>query len=295
MRDSSFGDRLSYWLIIAALFVIALTMMFPFYYMFVTSFVSFGEYMRSDIILWPKEWVTDAYYYIFNFKPFIRSLGVTAGVTVVGVFMNLAFTSTMAYSLSRAIPGRRFFSFIVLFTFLFGGGLIPTYLVVKETGLIDTYWALIIPGLISAYNLIVMRQFFRNIPGELVEAALIDGASEMRIYFTIMLPLSKPALAAFGLFFAVDHWNHFFDAILYLNDSHKWTIQVILRQIVIAGEAMGTIRASAESAAFRSENPPPPETIGMAAVLVATLPIMLIYPFLQKHFAKGVMLGSLKD
>ncbi len=295
MRDRSLGDRLGYWFIIAALTVIAFTMVFPFYYMTVTSFVSFGEYINSRIILWPKVWVLDAYQYIFNYKPFLRSLAVTVGVTIVGVFMNLAFTSTMAYSLSRAIPGRRFFTFIVLFTFLFGGGLIPTYLVVKETGLIDTYWALIIPGLISAYNLIVMRQFFQNIPGELVEAALIDGASEARIYFTIMLPLSKPALAAFGLFFAVDHWNHFFDAILYLNDASKWTIQVILRQIVISGEMMGTIRASAESASFRAENPPPPETVGMAAVLVATLPIMLIYPFLQKHFAKGVMLGSIKD
>jgi putative aldouronate transport system permease protein len=275
------------------LIVTALVMLFPFYYILAVSFSSYAEYITTELLLWPKKWVFDSYTFILSSDEFIRSIWVTVYVTVLGSLINLLMTATMAYALTRNIWGQRFFLFLVLFTFVFGAGMIPTYLIVKETGLINTFWALIIPGAISSFNLIVMREFFLNIPGELNEAALIDGANELQTFARIIVPLSKPAFAAFGLFYAVGHWNTYFAAILYLNDPTKWTVQVVLRQIVILNDATNALASAARDAA-RSTQMPPPETIGMAAILLATLPILIVYPFLQKHFAKGVMLGSVK-
>lgn len=274
----------------AVLAVIALIMIFPFFYIFTVSFSSLTDVMQNDLLLWPKNWVTDAYEYILSSKSFIRSIFVTIFITVVGTFVNLLFTSTMAYALTRSILGQRFFLFMVLFTFLFSAGMIPTYLVVKATGLLDSIWALILPVAISPFNLIVMRQFFLSIPYELNEAALIDGANDLQIFSRIILPLSKPALAAFGLFYAVTHWNSYFTGILYLNDPAKWPIQVVLRQIVIVNKP----DAALDNYQMLTELQPPPETVQMAAILLATVPILIVYPFLQKHFAKGVMLGSVK-
>ncbi|MNI45588.1 Lactose transport system permease protein LacG [compost metagenome] len=199
----------------------------------------------------------------------------------------------MAYAITRNIWGEKVYLLLVLFTFIFNAGMIPTYLMVQATGLINSYWALIIPGAINSFNLIVMRQFFLNIPSELNEAALIDGANDMQIFTKIVVPLSKPAFATFGLFYAVAHWNTYFTAILYLNDPAKWTVQVILRQIVVLNDPTNSLASAARDAA-RSGQLPPAETIGMAAILLATFPILIVYPFLQKHFAKGVMLGSVK-
>lgn len=276
----------------ALLVIIALLMLFPFYYMTIVSFTSYTEYVKTELLLVPTSFVLDAYAYIFQSDSFVRSLGVTIFVTVVGTFVNLLLTSMMAYALSRNILGKRVFLFLVLFTFVFGAGIIPTYMIVSATGLINSYWALILPVAINSYNLIVMRQFFLNIPHELTESALIDGANDLQIYARIILPLSKPALAAFGLFSAVAHWNTYFSALLYLNDPAKWTVQVMLRQIVILSQA-GNILSEGVQAA-RGLQVPPAETIGMAAILVSTIPILVLYPFLQKHFAKGVMLGSVK-
>ncbi|WP_135553423.1 carbohydrate ABC transporter permease [Paenibacillus cymbidii] len=282
------GDSMN----IILLAVVALVMFFPFYYIVVVSFATYEDYLSVDLLLWPKEWVLDAYEYIFESKEFIRSVGVTIFVTVAGTLVNLAMTASMAYALTRRLAGQNFFMFLVLFTFMFSPGIIPTYLIVKATGLLDTYWALIVPTAINAFNLIVMREFFTSIPEELNDAAVIDGANELQSFLRVIIPLAKPALAAFGLFYAVYHWNTYFTAILYLNDSTKWTVQVILRQIVLLNEATNSLSAARDAARAGSE--PPEETIGMAAILLATAPILLVYPFLQRHFAKGVMLGSVK-
>ncbi|MFD0670759.1 carbohydrate ABC transporter permease [Cohnella sp. GCM10027633] len=273
------------------LLLLAITMIFPFYYILVVSFAPYSEYVQSDLLLWPKQWVMDSYHFILGSKEFIRSIGVTLYVTGLGSLVNLAMTATMAYALSRNIAGQKLMLMLVLFSFLFGAGLIPTYLVVKNTGLIDSFWSLILPVAINPFNLIVMRQFFLGIPSEMSEAAHIDGANELQIFRSIILPLSKPALAAFGLFYAVNHWNTYFSAILYLNDPSKWTVQVVLRQLVVLNDASALTSAARD---FLDGSSPPAETIGMAAIIVATLPILLVYPFLQKHFAKGVMLGSVK-
>jgi len=273
---------------ILLLLVTAVLMFFPFLYIFSVSFSSMRDFLENEFLLWPKEWVTDAYRYILGNNRFIRSIWVSAVVTVGGTFLNLLFTVTMAYGLSRPFFGQRPLIFMVLFTFLFHAGIIPTYLIVKETGLIDTLWALIIPVLISPWNLIVMRQFFRNIPEELTEAATVDGANPFKIFSSVILPLSKPALATFGLFYAVSHWNSYFTGLLYMNNPSKWPVQVLLRQIVIVNDNTALLEQQGYVQA------PPAETIQMAAILLATVPILIIYPFLQKHFAKGVMLGSVK-
>ncbi|MEC0370697.1 carbohydrate ABC transporter permease [Paenibacillus chibensis] len=271
--------------------LIALTMLFPFYYMFVVSFATYDDFVKSEILLWPKTWVLDAYQYIIGSKEFVRSVGVTIYVTVVGTVVSLLLTAMMAYALSRKILGQKVFMFMVLFTFVFSAGMIPSYMIVQATGLMDSLWALIIPGAISSFNMIVMKEFFANVPYDLTEAAIIDGANDLHIFARIILPLSKPALAAFGLFYAVGLWNSYFTSLLYLNNPAKWTVQVILRQMIILNQ--GSLVDAGAQAGFT--NPPPAETIGMAAVLVATIPILIVYPFLQKHFAKGVMLGSVKE
>ena len=280
------GDAINY--VILAL--IAAAMIFPFFYITVISFSTLADFLRNDIILWPSTFVTDAYEYILNSRSFIRSLQVTIFITVAGTLVNLAFTATMAYALTRRVFGQRAILMIVIFSMLFGPGLIPTYMVVKYLGLIDSLWALIIPVAISPFNLIVMRQFFLSIPDDITEAALLDGANELQIFWKMILPLSKPAMAAFGLFYAVGHWNSYFSAILYLNDPAKWPIQVVLRQIVVLNQPTNALGSPEQL----MENRPPPETIQMAAIIVATVPILVVYPFLQKHFAKGVMLGSVK-
>jgi len=288
MRESA-GSRLFHYANAALLTLIAAVMIFPFLYVFAVSFSSYKEFIQSDFLIWPKEWVLDAYDYIFKSEAFIRSIFFTAYVTLLGTMVNLLFTSSMGYALSRPVIFRRPVLFLVLFSLLFPAGLIPTYIVVKETGLINSVWALILPIAISPFNLIVMRQFFLSIPNEVVESAIMDGATDVGIYARIVLPLSKPALAAFGLFYAVTHWNNYFGGLLYMNSPDKWPVQVVLRQLVVVNET-NTLRVMTETA----ERLPPPETIQMAALLVATVPILIVYPFLQKHFAKGVMLGAVK-
>lgn len=293
LRDyRSLPEKIGSLLNIIALTAIAAIMFFPFYYIIVASFAPYTEYVQSSLLLWPKHWVLDSYHYILAYEPFIHSIFVSIYITVLGTLINLLLTSTMAYALTRNITGQRFYLVLVLFTFVFSGGMIPTYMVVKWTGLINTLWALMIPVAISPFNLIVIRQFIKSIPKELTESALIDGANDLDIYARIILPLAKPALAAFGLFSAVTLWNTYFTALLYLPDAAKWPVQVVLRQIVILNQTPQVANVARQ--ALMSQHPPAPETIGMAAILIATIPILLAYPFLQKYFVKGVIIGSVK-
>nr|WP_249730596.1 carbohydrate ABC transporter permease [Paenibacillus sp. J2TS4] len=290
MKENSISSRLFDATNVVLLAIISLVMLVPFLYVVAVSFSSYKDFLESSFVLFPKEWVIDSYQYIFSSSSFVRSIFVTIYITVIGTLINLFFTATLAYVLSRPVVGQKTVLFAVLFTLLFSAGMIPTYLVVKETGLLNSFWALILPAAISPFNLIVMRQFFLSIPSELNEAAVIDGANDLQTFIKIILPLSKPSMAAFGLFYAVAHWNNYFSGILYLNDPAKWPIQVILRQIVVVNEAQNSLG----NPQVLMEHAPPAETIQMAAIITATLPILLVYPFLQKHFAKGVMLGSVK-
>jgi putative aldouronate transport system permease protein len=258
-------------------------MFLPFVYVVITSF-------SSENTVWPTKFTLDTYKYIFSTSTFVRSIGVSVYITLIGTALSLFTTALMAYSLSyKYLPGRSGILLMVLFTMLFHGGLIPTYLVVKELQMIDSTWSLMIPGLVSAFYLIVLRDFFTSVPHELIESAKIDGAHDLTVLLRIVLPLSLPALAAFGLFYAVGIWNQYFNAILYINAPEKWPVQVILRQIVVlASGGLGDSGNSGESVAYYGQG------VKMAVIVVSTIPIMIVYPFLQKHFAKGALLGSVK-
>lgn len=260
----------------------ALAAVLPFIYVISSSFS-----VTAGLI--PKKFTLEAYQYIFSSKTFYRSLLVSVYVTSVGTMIQLILTSLMAYGLSyRHVPGRSMLLLMVVFTMLFSGGMIPTYFVVRSTGLLNTLWSLMIPNAISAFNLIILKNFFQSIPDELKESAKIDGAHELVVLFRIVMPLSLPALAAFGLFYAVGLWNQYFNAIMYITDQTKYPVQVVLRQVIIL--AYGNIGDSTDM----EEVPYYGQSIRMAVIVVATIPIMLVYPFLQKHFAKGVLLGSVK-
>ena len=270
--------------ILVAIGAIALV---PFLYVLAGSFATEAEIATRPFFLWPNTWSLEAYKSILGSDAFVRALVTTVLVTAVGTTIQLLLTAAMAYPLSKAnLPGGRVMLMLIVFTMVFGGGMIPTFLIVKELGLLDTYWALILPSAINPFSLIIIKNFFQQLPKELEESAMIDGANEMRTLWSIILPLSKPVLATFALFYAVGIWNDFMSPLLYLNDSSMWTLQMFLRQVTAATDL-----------SMLQDDPsqqPPAEGIKFAVIIVATLPILLFYPFLQKHFAKGMLLGSVK-
>ncbi|NHN28927.1 carbohydrate ABC transporter permease [Paenibacillus agricola] len=291
MVDKHLSSRILDGLNILILLVIAAACILPFIYIIAASFTAPEELISKGFILFPTKFSLIGYQYILSTDIILSSLGVSIFITVIGTLANLFFTALMAYPLAqRDLMGVKLFMKLVVFSMLFSGGMIPTYLVVKETGLLDNVGSLIIPGLISAFNLIIMRSFFQNLPDGLEEAARIDGCSDVGILFRIVLPLSAPVLASLALFYAVGHWNSYFSAVLYINDNTLWPIQVWLRQIVILSQG-----GIGDSANFGDDFvPPPAETVKMAVIVLSTLPILIVYPFLQKHFAKGALLGSVK-
>ena len=274
----SIGDAVIYGFI--GLFTLACVI--PFWYVIVSSFSKEASFWFNGVTL-------DSYKYIFSTNTLMRSMGNSIYITITGTIVKLFVTSLMAYALAEtSVPGRKLILNMVIFTMLFGGGMIPTYFVVKGTGLMNTLWSLVIPGLVSPFNLIVMKNFFQNIPAELRESARIDGCHEMVLLFKIVLPLSTASLATFGLFYAVGLWNTYMSAMLYIPDNSKWPIQALLRQIVYVSSSIGSEDAVESEVAMLAES------IKMAVIIVATTPIICLYPFLQKHFAKGIMVGAVK-
>ena len=286
----SLGEKLFNVIVYSLLVVIFLVVFFPLMYVVSSSFASARELAANRFVIIPKEPTLEVYQYIFSTSTFLRSMLVTIFITVVGTIVNLVMTCLMAYPLSRRnLPGRKWIMMGVTFTLVFNGGMIPTYLVVSGLGMIDSYWSLIIPGAISSFNLILVKNFFQEIPESLIDAAQIDGSSEMNTLMKIVLPLSKPALATFTMFYAVGHWNQFLQPLLYINDSAKWPIQILLRQIVLMSQS-GVGDEDAMPPGFVL----PVKSLKMACIVVSTLPIIAAYPFMQKYFDKGVMTGSIK-
>ncbi|MEV3856371.1 carbohydrate ABC transporter permease [Streptomyces sp. NPDC050095] len=269
--------------------VICAVMILPFLTVLSTSLASREQITEAGgFVLFPTHPTFDAYTTILSGGLVTRAVMVSVGITVVGTTLSLLTTIGLAYALSkRGVPGSKPVLLLVLFTLLFAPGMIPMYVLVKELGLRDSYWALILPGLINAFNLVVMRAFFMNIPEELYQAARIDGAGDWRILTRIVLPLSKGVIAVVGLFYAVTYWNAFFNAMLYLDDSGKWPIQVVLRSYVVQGKSITGDQLGVNHMA-------PAQSISMAVVMLALLPILLLFPFLQKYFSKGVLTGAIK-
>ncbi|MNZ97686.1 L-arabinose transport system permease protein AraQ [compost metagenome] len=289
VEDRTWKGKIFSFVNFTLLSLIALVTVLPFIHVIAGSFTTSAEMAMKKFILIPTVWSFDAYKFIFSTNTIFKAMGVSVGVTVFGTAFSMLTTALMAYGLSRRdLDGRKQIMFLVVFTMLFNGGLIPSFLVVKSLGMIDSFTALIIPSAISAFNLIILKNFFQNIPEGLEESAKIDGANDFGILFRIVLPLSMPAIATISLFYAVTYWNTYLSAILYLESSAKWPIQVLLRQIVVLASGMDY------SSELDSSVPPPDQAVKMAVIVVATLPILVVYPFLQKHFAKGALIGSIK-
>ncbi|MFB3159827.1 carbohydrate ABC transporter permease [Neobacillus sp. 179-J 1A1 HS] len=270
------------------LILIALICFLPFVNVIASSFASTQEVVARKFILFPRTFSLDAYRYILSTPTLFKSLAVSIGVTGIGTLVSMVLTALMAYGLSRKyLVGRNSINFIIVFSMLFSGGMIPTFLVVKYVGLIDSYWSLILPVAINAFNLIIMRNFFQALPDSLEESAKMDGCTDFGVFLKIMLPLALPSIATISLFYAVTYWNTYMTAILYINDSTKWPIQVLLRQIVIVSSGMQAEGSSVDVV-------PPAQTIKMAVIVIATVPMLIAYPFVQKYFVKGALVGSVK-
>lgn len=273
------------------LIVIAAIMLFPFLYVLAVSLSSQRDLDGTTVSLIPKHPTLEAYRQILNNGTVLRSIEVSIGITIVGTILSMVMTTTLAYGLTRTkdVPGSKLVLLLALGTLLFSAGIIPNYLLVRYLGLLNTYASLIVPGMISAFNLVVVRQFFMNIPEEMLDSARVDGAGTIRIFWYMVLPLSKAVLAVIALFYGVAFWSDFFNALLYLNDTSKWPVQLVLRLFVLQGQSLGSSDPS-----LANQPAPPPETVQMAVVIVATLPIIIVYPFLQKYFTQGVLSGAIK-
>jgi len=277
-----------------ALTVIVLAVLFPIWSVLVTSLSSRETINDSGgMVFIPKGFDPSAYVTIFSGGQVTRAVGISILVSVVGTAFSLVLTVLAAYGLSR--PGtvaHRPLLFLFLLTFLIYPGLVPSYLVVTELGLKDRLWALIVPTAVSVFNLVVIRAFFQGIPSELIDSARIDGAGEFRILWRIVLPLSKAVIAVVGLFYAVGYWNVFFNALLYINDNDKWPIQRVLQSFILAGQSP---QVSGSTGNLPGVTPYPPTlAIKMAVVVVTVVPAVMVYPFVQRHFTKGVIIGAVK-
>lgn len=272
--------------------VIIVLVLYPLVFVVSASLSNPAKVLGGEVWLLPKGFTLEAYSNILHNDKIWIGYRNTILYTAVGTVINIAMTLLAAYPLSRPdLPGRKLLMLIVTLTMFFSGGLIPGYLLVKNLDMVDTMWALIVPGAISTYNLIVMRTYFQSsIPWELQEAANIDGSSNWRLLLSIILPLSKPIIAVMVLFYAVGHWNSFFNALIYIRSEDKYPLQLVLREILMISQSSGEDGGNVgmEDRILLSES------IKYAVIIVSSLPVLIMYPFVQKHFVKGVMIGSIK-
>ncbi|MFB9327099.1 carbohydrate ABC transporter permease [Paenibacillus aurantiacus] len=271
--------------------IIIAIVLYPLLFVVSASFSDPAKVLAGEVWLLPKGVSADAYANILQNEKLWIGYRNSILYAVVGTAINLIMTILAAYPLSRPdLPGRKALMLFITLTMFFGGGLIPTYLLVKSLGMVDTMWALIIPGAISTYNLIVMRTYFQSsIPWELQEAALIDGCTNWRLLLNIILPLSKPIIAVMALFYAVGHWNSFFNALIYIRTESLYPLQLILREILMISQSDAIDgNVGLEDKILLAES------IKYAVIIISSLPVWLMYPFVQRHFVKGVMIGSIK-
>lgn len=293
MQIESRGDRIFNIINYTVLILVTIIVMYPLVFVLSASFSDPQTVLRGEMLLWPKGVNLNSYVKIFQNKDIISGFTNTLVYTSLGTFINLTMTILAAYPLSRKdFVGRNAIMAMLVFTMFFSGGLIPTYLLIKNLGMLNTLWVMIIPNAVSIWNIIIMRTFFQqSIPGELQEAATIDGCSNIKILTRIILPLSMPIIAVTILFYAVGHWNAFFNALLYLSDKDKFPLQLILREILIQGQTNDMVKMSTESAIKQQREV---EGIKYAVLVVANIPVLALYPFLQRYFVKGVMIGAIK-
>ena len=292
-QNATLGSRIFDILNYLIVTLIALTTLFPFVYIIGASFATEYEIATRPLFIIPQDVTLNAYKFIFSSNKILQGFRNSIFITVCGTAINLFFTVTMAYALSKTrLRGRNFFLNMVIFSMFFSGGMIPGYIIIANVlNLKNTFWAVLLPGAISSYNLMIVKNFFQGIPQELEESAAIDGSTDIGILWKIVLSLSLPVLATFGLFYAVGHWNAYFGAMIYMTGAkEKWPLQVLLRELIIL--------ANGSAGDITNMDPefvqPPEQSVKMAVIVVSTVPIMCVYPFLQKYFVKGVMVWALK-
>jgi putative aldouronate transport system permease protein len=287
-RDDKIFDAIVYMITAVLLILVG----YPLLFVVSASFSNPVEVVEGRVWLLPEGFTLEPYMRVFENVKIWNGYGNTIFYAVAGTFINLVMTVLAAYPLSRKdLPGQQYLMLFVTFTMFFSGGLIPTYLLVKSLGINNTVWALLLPGAIATYNLIVMRSFFQNsIPSELQESAWMDGCSFFRMLWSIILPLSKPILAVMVLFYGVGHWNAYFNALIYLKNRDLYPLQLILREILILNQD----DMAAGDAAGMAERVMMAESIKYSVILVSSVPVLMLYPFIQRYFVKGVMIGSIK-
>lgn len=291
VKDTT-SDTILYAIIHVCMAIMLIITLYPLIYVLSASFSSAEAVSTGQVVLLPVDFSLRGYQEVFDYHVIWMGYKNTIFYTVVGTCINIVMTMFAAFALSqKMLPGRGFFTFLFTFTMLFNGGIIPSYLQYRNLGILNTRWALLLPGAISVYNMVVTRTFIQNIPHELCEAAEIDGCSDARYFVSILLPLSKAIIAVIALYYAVGHWNSYFNAMLYINKQDLHPLQIFLRNILV----LNTMDASAitdpeEIKAMEGMR----DLLKYALIVVATAPILCVYPMIQKYFAKGVMVGSLK-
>ena len=273
--------------------LLLIVILYPLIYVLSASFSSGQAVSSGRVWLWPVEPTLAGYEAILRNRMVLVGFYNSLFYTVVGTAINVVMTILAAYPLSRPeLPGRRVIAFVFFFTLLFSGGLIPTYLVVRDLGMLSTRWALILPTALSIWNMLIARTFFENsIPKELREAAQLDGCDDFNFLWRVVLPLSGPILAVLALFYGVGHWNSYFNALIYLYDKNLWPLQLVLRDILVQNQVDPNMAANIQGMAAKAQLR---ELLKYSLIVVATVPLLVVYPFVQRHFVKGVMLGSIK-
>ncbi|MDF2644797.1 MAG: carbohydrate transporter permease [Paenibacillus sp.] len=286
--EQSLKDSIFNTVVILILLGLALVVVVPFLFTFFSSFAASKELLLKGVVLWPKEWTLEAYHFLLDNDQFTGAFKNAVILTVIGTLINMTLSILMAYGLSQpGVRGRTAINFMVVFTMLFHGGMIPTYLVVNKLGLINSYWSIWLVNAIAPFNMIVMRSFFQTLPNEIKESARIDGCGEFKILWRIIVPISLPVIVTFTLFYTVANWNTYFQAILYLNDSKAYPLQVFLRQVLIENTSELGLVVTENGYGFTP-------AVRHAAILLTAMPLILVYPFMQKYFSKGMMMGSVK-
>lgn len=287
------GDKIFYFLSGLILTILLVVVLYPILFVLAASFSSGQAVSAGRVFLWPVDFSLEGYEIVFNNKDILLGFCNSIIYTVVGTFINLVMTMIAGYVLSRDdVPGHNQFMFLFTFTMFFSGGMIPNYMLLRSLHMLDTIWSMVIPGALGVYNMIIARTFIRtSIPGELLDAAQIDGCSDIRYFTTIVLPLSKAIMAVLVLFYGVGHWNSYFNPMLYLNTRELYPLPIILKEILIANQIDPSTVTDPELQLRIAQTA---DVIKYALIVVSTIPVMIIYPFVQKYFVKGVMIGSIK-
>ena len=292
-RDDVIFDTVIFIILTLILFVVA----YPLYWVIISSFSDPTAVSAGKVLLRPIGFTLKGYAEVFKNSQVMRGFFNSIVITFVGVCVNLAVTLPTAYALSRDnFSGKKPITVFYMITMFFGGGMIPTYLVVKNMQLLNTIWALVLPGCLSVYNMIVARTFFKsNISEELYEAGEIDGCTQSRFFFQIALPLSKAIIAIMVLYYGVGHWNSYFSALLYISDQDKYPLQLVLRNILITNQtALSQTATTAAARAALQEQQQLIDVMKYSLIIISSVPVLIMYPLVQKHFVKGVMIGSVK-